>query len=130
MLIIANSIPVGFCQDDRWTINENNEGILVYTQIWRCDNKHNTTLGFQKTVISTEIEADNQYAHTGLLLSQSQRVCVKNVRSLQRECRHVLRCLRSGGCHERLREIVGNTCHTHSASDISIRLFYWSANDE
>lgn len=77
MLIIANSIPVGFCQDDRWTINENNEGILVYTQIWRCDNKHNTTLGFQKTVISTEIEADNQYAHTGLLLSQSQRVCVK-----------------------------------------------------
>lgn len=54
----------------------------------------------------------------------------KNVRSLQRECRHVLRCLRSGGCHERLREIGGNTCHTHSASDISIRLFYWSANDE
>lgn len=51
MLIIANSILVGFCQDDRWTINENNEGILVYTRIWRCNNKHNTTLGFQKTVI-------------------------------------------------------------------------------
>lgn len=79
MLIIANSIPVGFCQNDRWTINENNEGILVYTRIWRRNNKHNTTLGFQKTVILTEIEEDNQYAHAELLLSQSQRVCVPNV---------------------------------------------------
>lgn len=58
MLIIANSIPVGFCQDDRWTINENNEGILVYTWIRRRNNKQNTTLCSKKTVTETEI--DNQ----------------------------------------------------------------------
>lgn len=39
MLITDNSMPVGSCQDDRWTINEKNKGILVHTRIWRRNTK-------------------------------------------------------------------------------------------
>lgn len=66
---------MGLCQDDRWTINENNERILVYTRMWRCNSKHNTALGFQKTVILTEIDEDNQETRAEVLLSFSKTLC-------------------------------------------------------
>lgn len=63
MLITDNSIPVGSCQDDRWTINEKNKGILVHTRIWRRNTEQKKTPHLyqkhkhtEKPVTQTEID--------------------------------------------------------------------------